>query len=424
MVVASIDLMQGKAVQLRQGRDKALEVDSPPALAETFDRYGEVAVIDLDAAMGTGDNRAVIRQILARAECRVGGGIGTVDEAREWISRGARKVIIGSKAFENDRVNHDFLKALAEAISPQRVIIAVDALKGEIVTRGWKHRTGLNLYDTVPQLEKYAGEFLFTCVEREGMMQGIDLRAVKRLRRCTRRKITVAGGVSRLEEIQTLAEMKVDVQLGMALYTGAVDLGEAFIASLNWSKAPLIPTIVQDVQGQVLMLAYSNPESLRRSFAGGRMCYYSRSRQQLWYKGDTSGHVQHLVRLRADCDRDTLLATVQQSGAACHLGSYSCFGERRFSLEELQDVISSRLEEAPEGSYTARLRDDVLLTGKILEEAREVVEADTREEVIWEAADVLYFLTVLLAKRGISVQDVLRELYRRRWKGGGKKSMQ
>ena len=416
MVIASIDLMNGKAVQLKQGTEKVLEVDNPIDLAKKFDRYGEVAVIDLDAAFGNSDNREIIRQILKHAECRVGGGIRTVAQAKEWISLGARKVIIGSKAFENDEVNHQFLQELADAISPQCLIIAIDAREGEIVTQGWKHRTGLNVLETLPQLSRYCGEFLFTCVEREGMMQGSDIELIRKVLEKTEHRVTVAGGVSTLEEVELLATLGTDQQLGMALYTGKIKLAEAFIASLNWQKMSLIPTIVQDRAGQVLMLAYSNRKSLSRTFATGKMHYFSRSRQQLWQKGETSGHYQQLLRMRSDCDRDTLLAVVDQTEVACHLGSYSCFGDRQFSWQELYAVISDRFENSPPGSYTAKLKTGDLLAEKILEEAQEVVEAEEREHIVWEAADLLFFLTAKLARHGIGIDEVLHELRRRRKK--------
>ncbi len=416
MVIASIDLMDGKAVQLKQGAEKTLEVENPLELAKKFDRFGEVAVIDLDAALGKGDNREMIRQILKIAECRVGGGIRTVAQAKEWISLGARKVIIGSKAFENDAVNYHFLQELADAVSPQHLIIAIDAREGEIVTQGWTHHTGLDVLETTPKLERYCGEFLFTCVEREGMMQGSDHDLIKKLLEKTERRVTVAGGVSALDEVRELAGLGTDQQLGMALYTGKINLAEAFIESLDWRKAALIPTIVQDRAGQVLMLAYSNRESLQKTFDAGKMHYFSRSRQKLWLKGETSGHFQFVHRLRADCDRDTLLAIVDQSDVACHLGNYSCFGDKQFSWAELYDVISDRFENPLPGSYTAKLKSGDLLSEKILEEAQEVVEAEERDHLIWEAADLLFFLTAKLARHDIGVDEVLHELRRRRKK--------
>jgi phosphoribosyl-ATP pyrophosphohydrolase/phosphoribosyl-AMP cyclohydrolase len=143
------------------------------------------------------------------------------------------------------------------------------------------------------------------------------------------------------------------------------------------------------------------------------MWYYSRSRERLWNKGETSGHVQRFIRMRADCDRDALLATVEQEGAACHLGSYSCFGDRRFTLQELSQVVKDRLENPTPNSYTATLTPD-LVREKLLEEAHEVVEAEGSEHTIHEAADVLYFLVALLARSGVELDEVMYELRRRR----------
>jgi phosphoribosyl-ATP pyrophosphohydrolase/phosphoribosyl-AMP cyclohydrolase len=414
MVISSIDLMDGKAVQLRQGKEKILEKDNPIQLAKEFDKYGKIAVIDLDAALDKKNNEEVIKQILRVAECRVGGGIRTTKKAKEIISLGAEKIIIGSKAFEDDKVNHSFLQELMDEIGRQHIIIAIDAINQEIVTKGWQHKTGLKLLDTVNQIEKYASEFLFTCVEQEGTLTGINLDTVKELVNATKNKITVAGGVSSLEEIKILAELGVDVQLGMALYTGKINLSEAFIESLNW-ESDLIPTITTDETGQVLMLAYSNKESLARIFDTNQMWYYSRSRQKLWRKGEISGNTQELLQIHADCDRDTLLATVKQKGVACHTGSYSCFGDKIFNLDELYTVVKDRIENPRPNSYTAKLTDS-LLNEKILEEAQEVVECNTKDEIIWEVADLLYFLIVLLVKNGVKIEDVLFELRRRREK--------
>jgi len=412
MIIPSIDLMNGKAVQLKQGKQKILERDNPIDLAKDFNRYNEIAVIDLDAAMGKGKNNDVVKQICSVADCRVGGGIRQPERTRELISWGASKIIIGSKAFENNQINYKFLANLNSTVGRQQIIIAIDAYEGEIVTHAWKHKTGLKLFEVVKELEQYAAEFLYTCVEKEGGLQGTDLETIEKLRQITTNQLTVAGGVTTMEEIRKLAKLEVDVQLGMALYTGKIKLDEAFIESLNW-KSELIPTITCNSDGQVLMLAYSNKASLFKSFETGRMWYFSRSRNQLWMKGETSGHVQALVKIRNDCDSDALLATVQQQGVACHLGSYSCFGDKKFSLSELYDVIKDRFENPRPGSYTATLTDKKVRE-KLLEEAEEVVIAKTKDEIIWEAADVLYFLTVILAKSGVEINEVLKELRRRR----------
>lgn len=415
MVVASIDLQGGKAVQLKQGQEPVLERDNPIELARDFHRYGEIAVIDLDAAMGKGNNKALIREILKVAPCRVGGGIRSAEEAKELVSLGASRIIIGSKAFENDQINSGFLQELVNAIGRERVIIAIDTLHGEIVTRGWKHKTGIKLPEAVTALEKYSGGFLCTCVEKEGMLQGIDMQQFRSLAEATKVKVTAAGGVTTLEDIEALAKLDMDVQLGMALYTGKISLADAFVQSLNW-KSELLPVITQDVHGQVLMQAFANREAVKKTLLEGNMCYYSRSRDSLWVKGETSGHYQQLQTLRADCDRDSLLAVVEQKDVACHTGSYSCYGERQFSWTELYDVIGERLEDPQPGSYTAKLLEGDLLAEKLLEEAQEVIDASEHDHIVWEAADVLYFLTVLMASKNVKISEVLQELRRRRFK--------
>lgn len=414
MIIPSIDLMNGMSVQLKQGKEKVLERDNPLELAAEFDRFGQIAVIDLDAAMGNGDNKELIRKICSLAECRVGGGIRSAEDAKELISYGAAKVIIGTKAFENDMINIKFLEELAAKIGRERIMIAIDALNREIVTKAWKHKTGLKLFDVIPQLEAFASDFLFTCVEKEGGLQGPDMDTIRKLKKATSCKVTVAGGITTMDDVSGLAALGLDGQLGMALYTGKIKLIDAFIESLNW-KNELIPTITCDENNQVLMLAYSNEESIRNTFDSGTMWYYSRSREELWQKGETSGHTQKFVRMRMDCDQDALLATVKQTDVACHQGNYSCFGNRKFTLNELYDIIEDRFENPVAGSYTATLTSEKVKE-KILEEAEEVVEAKSREDIIWEAADVFYFVTVLLAKNHIKIDDVLNELRRRRQK--------
>jgi phosphoribosyl-ATP pyrophosphohydrolase/phosphoribosyl-AMP cyclohydrolase len=421
--------MDGKAVQLIEGKEKVLEKDNPLELAHDFDRFGEIAVIDLDAAMGKGNNLSLIKQLCQRAECRVGGGIRSVTQAKELVSYGASKIIIGSKAFENDALNIRFLEELANAIGKERIIAAVDARNREIVTRGWRHATGLDLFETAELLEPYVYGLLFTCVEKEGHLQGTDLETIKQLRKVFSKPLTAAGGIQSLEEIEVLSKIDTDIQLGMALYTEKINLTDAFVCSLPpinkkfcggsrgglFQKPPpgLFPVVATDRDGQALMVAYANDEALRKTFETGNMWYYSRSRRRLWMKGETSGNVQKFIRFRADCDRDTLVAVVEQTGVACHLGDYSCFGQKRFSLNELYGVITKRFADPRAGSYTATL-DQKKVREKLMEEAQEVVAAETRQEVIWEAADVLYFLTVLLQKEGVTPDEVLNELYRRR----------
>jgi phosphoribosyl-ATP pyrophosphohydrolase/phosphoribosyl-AMP cyclohydrolase len=437
MVVASIDIQNGRVVQLKQGAELVLQRDNALELAEEFDRYGEVAVIDLDAAMGRGSNAEMIKPLLRKAECRVGGGIKTPEQAKELVSLGARKIIVASLAFRNPvkrergiaggefALNTDFLEALKKKIGRERIIVAVDAKRVhgsthpgayEIVVDGWKTPTGLSLIETATALIPFVSELLFTCVDREGTMTGIDLEPVKALCRSAAGecRITAAGGVSTLEEIEALAALDCDVQLGMALYTGKINLADAFIRSLNWEKTRgLIPVIAQSADGQVLMTGYADREAAAETFKRGNLCFHSRTRNKLWMKGEHSGNVLKLLRLRADCDRDALLAIVEPAGPVCHTGAWSCFGtNRRYSWEYLQSLIAERFRNPAPGSYTATL-DDELVREKIMEEAEELCRAKTHDEKIWEAADLLYFATALMTREAVTVEEVLNELDRR-----------
>ena len=412
MILPSIDLMNGKAVQLRQGKKKILEKDHPVELARDFSRYGEIAVIDLDSAFDTRQNEKIIGEICAVGECRVGGGIRSLDKAKRILSLGAEKIIIGTMALKDGRINLAFLDKLVTFVGKKRVIIALDSFDGEIVTKGWQERSGLSCESILKELEPYASEFLLTRVDKEGVMKGTDLNFFKRLRDKTEIPLTAAGGISTLEEISYLSNQGINAQLGMALYREKILLTEAFIVSLKW-KNDLIPTVTVDPSQQVLMLAYSNQESLRRTFKTGKVWYFSRSRNSLWLKGETSGNVQHFLRVRSDCDGDALLITAKQQGEACHTGRYSCFSNRMFSLIELYDVIHDRLKSAAPSSYSASL-DKNRLEAKIREETEELIEAEKREDIIWEASDLLYFLMVLLARNEIPFSDVLWELGRRR----------
>ena len=439
MVIASIDIQNGKVVQLKQGEELILQRDNAAPLAQEFDRYGETAVIDLDAAMGKGSNIDMIKPLLRKAECRLGGGIRTPEQAKELVSLGARKIIVGSNAFRDPAkkgagaaggefaVNVPFLEAISKKIGRERLIVAVDARAGEIVVDGWKTPTALDLFGAAKAVEPFAGELLFTCVEREGTMTGIDLAPVRKLRETVSCQITVAGGVSTLAEIEEIAALGCDVQLGMALYTGKINLADAFTVSLNWKKSQppiphssfptphssLLPLIVQSPGGQVLMTGFTDKEALAETFKRGNVCFHSRTRNKLWMKGENSGNILKLIRLRADCDRDALLATAEPAGPVCHTGAWSCFANNRdYSWQFLQDIIAERFRNPAPGSYTATL-DDELVREKVMEEAKELCEAKTHDEIVWEAADLLYFSTVLMTRAGVTVQEILDELDRR-----------
>lgn len=224
MIIPCIDLMDGKVVQLVQGRDKALEGDAPLEMLRKFAGFLEIQVIDLDAAMGRGSNDVLIEMLASRATTRVGGGVRTVERAEKLISQGARKVIVGTSAFRKDGINTEFLKAVGDAIGRERLVVALDSKGGRIVVRGWREATELTAEDVLEQLEPYCGGFLCTYVDKEGMLQGTDLDWFRRLRAATSLELTAAGGITTVEEIAELAKLNIHAALGMAIYTGRLDL--------------------------------------------------------------------------------------------------------------------------------------------------------------------------------------------------------
>lgn len=429
MVISSIDLKDGHVVQLKNGKDLVLQRDDADALIGDFNKFGEVAIIDLDQALRNTDakgntlNTGLLKHLLRRGNVRVGGGIRDVKKARELISLGAEKVIIGSAAWNPEPkpgesvLNVSFLEELNKTIGKQRVIISVDAINGKIAVKGWTETVDIPLIDGAKEAEKYCSELLFTCVEKEGCMQGTDMDACRALRAAVKCRVVAAGGVNSLEQVTELEKMGCDVQLGMALYTGKVTLQDSFVNCLNWEKAgELIPVIAQSPAGEVLMMGYANKEAFAKSFETGKLTFYSRTRNTLWTKGETSGHFLELIKMRADCDRDTVLATVIPHGGVCHTGSFTCFGsdpDEKSSLERLFGTIAERFANPRPGSYTATL-DAKRVREKVMEEAEELCDdAESKDEVIWEAADLLYFVSVLMYKEGVSWKDVYDELDKR-----------
>jgi len=224
MIFPCIDLMGGKVVQLVQGRRMALEGGTPDEMLRKFAAFPEIQVIDLDAAMGTGSNDEIVAHLASRAVTRVGGGVRTPERALQLVEYGARKVIIGTSAFNTDGVNETFLCAAAEAAGRDRLLIALDSMGGKIVVKGWREATSLTAEDVISRLEPYCSGFLCTYVDKEGMLQGTDLDWFRRLRAATSLELTAAGGITTLDEIVELQRMNIHAALGMAIYTGKLDL--------------------------------------------------------------------------------------------------------------------------------------------------------------------------------------------------------
>ena len=230
MIIPCIDLMEGKVVQLVQGREKALEAESVDAMLEKFAAFPQIQAIDLDAAMNRGSNDALIAHIASKSMARIGGGVRTPARARALMERGAHRVIAGTAAFTSTGINHDLLRNMPN----DHLIIALDTKKGRIAIQGWQESIDARAEDVIPELEPYCAGFLCTYVDKEGMMQGTDLDWFARLREITTHEITAAGGITTIEEIRVLSSLRIHAALGMAIYTGRLDLQE--LALLNVSS--------------------------------------------------------------------------------------------------------------------------------------------------------------------------------------------
>ena len=222
MLIPSIDLMGGKIVQLVQGEKKKLEFDNFDYWIERFSKYPIVQLIDLDAARGAGDNRSLVKQIVGRLNCQVGGGIRNLETAQELLNIGAHKVIIGSALLTGGRINHEHARALADKLPTVALMFALDSRGGRVAIDGWRTQTAVTALDMIRELEPFCETFLYTNIDTEGLMGGIPMETIHAIRRATTRHLVVAGGITEQQEIDSLDALGIDAVVGMALYAGKI----------------------------------------------------------------------------------------------------------------------------------------------------------------------------------------------------------
>jgi phosphoribosylformimino-5-aminoimidazole carboxamide ribotide isomerase len=220
MLIPSIDLMGGKIVQLVQGSRKALEFDNFQEWVDRFSKYSLVQLIDLDAAMGRGHNRELVKEFARQLPCQVGGGIRSVETAETVLESGARRVILGSSLIARGAINVTFAQEAATEVGPEKLVFAVDCRGGRVAIHGWQEVTGITAMDMMLALEPFCGAFLYTNIDTEGLLQGIPLDAIRELRGATSRQLIAAGGIRSREEVAALDAMRVDAVVGMAIYKG------------------------------------------------------------------------------------------------------------------------------------------------------------------------------------------------------------
>jgi len=222
MLIPSIDLMSGKIVQLVQGKKKALEFDNPEPWITRFEKYPLVQLIDLDAAIGTGNNAALVRAIAHRLPCQVGGGIRSIEAAQRLLDTGASRVIIGSALFSDGKLDLSFAHKISAALGPDRLVFALDAIAGRVTTHGWRRQTDIAPLHLLQVLDPFCRAFLYTHVDTEGLLQGFPQEVIRPLRDATTRRLIAAGGIRSQQEIDDLHAIGVDAVVGMAVYQGLI----------------------------------------------------------------------------------------------------------------------------------------------------------------------------------------------------------
>lgn len=462
-VVPCLDILNGKVVK-GVNFEGMRELGCPSELALRYSRDGADEIVLLNIA-GTSDGIFNLIKVLGDIASKVnvpiavGGGVNSTDQMRALLMAGASKVSVNSAAVKDP----DLISHASSLFGRSAVISAIDAKrcgdnKWEVMVNGGKSGTGIDAVQWAKEVEsRGAGEILLTSVDADGVKDGYDIALTRSIADAVSIPVTASGGVGSLDHfLSGITEGHASAVLAASVFhTGTYTVeqvksylvahnvkvmkNESFefdVDSLKFNSDGLIPAIVQDCDTkEVLMMAWMNGESLSKTLESGQTWFWSRSRGKLWHKGETSGNVQSVRNVKADCDMDTLLITVKQTGVACHTGNRTCFfnevaGNEHFPcdaapeascdiLNEVYDVLIDRRDNPSEGSYTSTLMAKGLdrILKKIGEEAGEFIIAaknDVDEETVWELADLWFHSMVVLAKLNIPVSAIYQELSRRR----------
>ena len=458
-IIPCLDVKDGRVVKgvNFQGLN---DVSSPIELAEYYSGNGadELVFYDITASA---EGRKLFTDILRETARRVfipltvGGGISTVADFERVLACGADKVSVNTGAIQNPSL----IREAAKLYGDQCVVLSADVKRvgGEfhVFVRGGREDTGMEAIGWIRRcVDEGAGEVVVNSIDTDGVKGGFDLEMLKAVCEAVSVPVIASGGAGGVDDFITLFKTLPRVDAGLAasiFHFGTVrieDLKARMAAEgipvrltrardklrmddLKFDDRGLIPAVVADADTkQVLTLAYMSRESLKISMERGLTCFWSRSRQKLWLKGETSGNFQHIVSITADCDRDALLILVRPEGPACHLGNVSCFEDvlwtneaqaPAFSLRDLMALIKDRRDKPVEGSYTSYLFEKGLdkILKKVGEESTEVIiaakgesakGAGTKGETVYELADLTYHLLVLMAQTGVSIEDVMNEL--------------
>ncbi len=343
IILPAIDIKDRECVRLFKGDFATVHrvADSPLDTARSFKEAGAewIHMVDLDGAKdGTRRNADIFLEVAEKSGLKVelGGGIRDLQTLEYYFTNGISRCILGSAALKNPSLVEEAVRLYGH-----RIAVGIDALNGMVATEGWLDVSDVPYLEQARRMEAMGVQTLiFTDISKDGTLSGPNLEQLKALREAVSCQVIASGGMHTIDDVTACAEASLDGAIcGKSLYSGTLSLSEAVHTATTpidrmdldayFEKSVLTPAIVQEAStGEVLMLAYMNRVSLQRTLETGTTWFWSRSRSEYWNKGATSGHFQRVVSVDGDCDRDTLLIRVEQTGAACHTGSHSCFFRR------------------------------------------------------------------------------------------------
>jgi len=364
--------------------------------AKRINYFGSVVVSNIES-------QSLLKGICGVADCDLMMNSPKLEMIQAVLRKGVKRLIIAEKEVED----------ISQKVS-KNIIIARITLRKTLILNNNLNDLRAELKELINRVIPYCSEFFIDYDDDLNIDESTVLAVIDYISNFTNYPLTFLDTNNKFTKI--LEKKGVNPFICSSDMFKEKEMLKIFTTSLDFQKLEsLIPTIVQDEHNQILMLAYSSQDSLTQALIQKKGIYYSRSRKSIWIKGETSGNYQMLNKVRYDCDQDALLFNVRQEGVSCHLQRYSCFSNKEFELSDLYEIIQDRILNPVSNSYTSKIsKDERLIIEKIKEESNEVINYTNDENLSWEIADLFYFVMVLMAKKGIKLQDILNELWSRR----------
>ena len=440
-IIPSIDLLDGKIVRLLNGdynRSTIYEVKVDD-LVEKYSIFNTLHIVDLNGAKGEKceENEEIIAKIRVKfkGKIQVGGGFRDVEKIEFYLNKvSVDAVVLGTLCIKNVEKTIELIKKFGA----EKIILAIDCenVNGVYIPKinGWQEFCGCkNIFDLLEKYDGIAENLLITDIQRDGCLSGGNCNLYQQIKtKFPSFKVQASGGIGSFDDIKTLKNITDFAIVGRAMYEKNIynDVLNCikndwknldFVEKIDWKKCNnLVPCVVQDCKTfDVLMLGFCDKDAIKLTQATGKMHFFSRTKNRIWMKGEESGNVLRVEKMRLDCDNDTLLAVVEPVGNTCHTGTKTCFDERVNFLAELQEIIDERLKNNYlKNSYVASLSAKGLnkVAQKVGEEATEVVIsalAETDDRFLNESADLLFHFLLLLKNKNFELSDVVKVLEKR-----------